>query len=139
MAKIDFVHLSNLEDEGYEQALGEAVVEILRRGDVSAEAQRWLADHFKPDRSRRKRGPGEKPQTKFRLEFKPRNGMRKSNDGSPEFYARYAVFEKAYDTADGDESVIQMISDTGEYGGFAWSEPTARKYYNAVKANRETE
>jgi hypothetical protein len=66
LAKIDFVHLSNLEDFGDEHKLGAAVIEILRRGDMTPESQRWLARCFEPDRGRRKRDRNEEAQTKFR-------------------------------------------------------------------------
>ncbi len=46
MANIDFIYLASLEGEGDVDALRAAIIEILRAGNMTAEAQRWLADMF---------------------------------------------------------------------------------------------
>lgn len=138
MAKIDFVHLSNLEDAGDEHALGEAVAEILRAGDMTPEAQRWLARCFEPDRGRRGRNPGEKPQTKFRIgEFQRRDGMKKSNDKELSAKTRHDVFEEACAKFGGPERAIEELVVLGEYGDYTWSDATAKKCFEAIKASRK--
>jgi hypothetical protein len=139
MVKIDFAHLSNLEDAGDEQALGEAVMEILRRGDMTPDAQRWLSAHFEPDRGRRERDPNEKPQTKLRLKFTRRNGMKKSNDVGLATKTRHDVFEEACTKFGGYERAIDELVERGKYGGFKWSEATARDCFEAMMATQETE
>jgi hypothetical protein len=137
LAKIDFVYLTSLEDEGDEHALGAAVVEILRRGDMTAETQRWLARCFDHDRGRRDRGSDEMAQTKFRLEFKRRNGMKKSNDASLEDKTRHDVFDEACAKFGGPERAIEELVVRESYGGFTWCETTAKNCFEAIKASRD--